>query len=198
MIYSLLTFLEHHYPKINIAQHFTSDAIKRNSSLIYDEQQQMIVDSTGLFSTYDEEEDEILNGFEVEVKTTETTTRPTEQTENDGMPGDNDSVSTLGTKQTNIPSMTKQSPARSLQSKQSSNTSVLSNTSAVTMESITSLQSQLEILNTRLSKQEADNQARFDKIIKLMSSKSVETESADNPHQGQNGADRGNSVGAVS
>ena len=116
----------------------------------------------------------------------------------DGMPGDNDSVSTLGTKQTYAPSMTNQSPARSLQSKQSSTTNVLSNTSAVTMESITSLQSQLEILSTRLSKQEADNQARFDKIIKLMSSKSVETESADNPHQEQNGAGRGNSTGAGS
>ena len=160
------------------------DAIKRNTSLRYDEKQQMIVDSTGLFSTYDEDEDEILKGFEIEVKTPEKTVRPTEQTNKDGMPGDNDSVSTLGTKQTKAPSMTKQSPARSQQSKHSSSTSVTSNTSAVTIESITSLQSQLEVLSTRLSKQEADNQARFDKIIELMSSKSVETERADNPHQG--------------
>ena len=94
--------------------------------------------------------------------------------------------------------MTKQSPARSQQSKQPSSTSVTSNTSAVTIESITSLQSQLEILSTRLSKQEADNQARFDKIIELMSSKSVESESADNTHQGQSGAGRGNSAGAES
>ena len=119
------------------------------------------------------------------------------------MPNDNDLVSTLGARQTNAPTMilSPNSPFQ-LQPQPfqphfkcvSSPASVSSETSAVTMESIQTIQSQLETLNARMNCQELNTQSKFDQLISLMSLKSDSSEKVNSPCQGQSNAGGGDSA----
>ena len=198
MILSLPTFLKHHYPEVNITQHFSNDAIARNEGLAYNEELQMVVDTSSPTQVEEEEDHDHLKGFEVDViidmTSNDQITRPSEIPTNDGMPKDDDSISTLriAPSMLNSSAFTPVCPRRSPRTTTSASTS--SNTSTITMESITSLQSQLESLSSRLAKQESDVQSKFDTIIKLMPNK-PNSGGANHSHDGQSNTGGGNSAG---
>ena len=200
MIFSLPTFLQHHYPDVNVTQHFTSEAIERNEGLKYDEVSQMVIDPSS-HNNNDNENDNNLKGFEVDliidITSDHNNLRPSEIPNNNGMPNDDDSVSTLGVPLTPSMIRTTTSPTTSFRRSPSSSSaeSISSNTSTVTMESITSLQSQLETLSTRLMRQENDTQKKFDTLIGLMSSNQSNGR-ANHSHQGQDNTGGGDSAGA--
>ena len=110
------------------------------------------------------------------------------------MPTDEDSISTLGIAPSmlNSSAFTPVCPRQSPRTTTSASTS--SNTSTITMESITSLQSQLESLSSRLAKQESDVQSKFDTLIKLMPNK-PNSGGANHSHDGQLNTGGGNSAG---
>ena len=198
MIFTLLTFLRHYYPTVNVKQHFTEEAIDRNQNLYFDEEKQMVIDKD---SQHDHTEDpELLLGFEIDVLSDPNNTNqealcPSETEINDGMPQDDDSISTLGGAPSmfNVPSP--RNLAKAAFPPTPSSASVTSVTSGVTMESLNSLQFQLESLQTRLDRQEQDTQSKFDQLIQLMSRNPPQGR-ANHSCDGHNSADNGDAVGA--
>ena len=190
---TLLTFLQHHYPQVNVSQHFTSEAIERNKGYEYDENQGMVIDTT-----MDDTEamDEELLGFEVHFDTNDDEAhRPIQSNDTEGMPQDDDSVSTLG-----APSPTKKSTSKTTITTAptgiSDNFSISSSNSTITMESVATLQSQMAFLQSRLDNQEKATQAGFDKLASLIIKGSrVGEDNPSHPIIENNAANGGDSVG---
>ena len=198
MIFTLLPFLKHHYPQYDVSKHFTQETIDRSEHLIFDETSMMVVDKESSSDVTDTE----LLGFEISLKPSTSsppaTQRPSEQHTNDGMPAEDDSISTLGA----APSMFEVPSVRNIATtpfspNTNSSTSITSNSSTVTAESLQSLQSQLQDLNSRLDRQESDTQSKLDQIFQLMSQK-PSSGGVDNSHAGHSGAGGGDTAGAQS
>ena len=142
MIFTLLPFLQHHYPDIDFTKHFSSDTIDRCASLQFDPAKMMVVDKD---CSTDAAEADLL-GFEINLPSnpspSTTEIRPSEHPINDGMPQDDDSISTLGAAPSMFEVPTIHNTARKAFSPATkSSASITSNTSGVTLESFTTLQS---------------------------------------------------------
>ena len=148
---TLLIFLQHHYPSVNVAQHFTQEAIERNKDYRYDEGKGAVVDDAT--NEIDEDEEDLL-GFEVNLFEKETLEkRPDSFINKNRMPNDDDSVSTLGaliSPQKN----TSNNRSKSTPSAFFDNFSINSPNSTITMETVTTLQSQIALLQSRLDNQD--------------------------------------------
>ena len=195
MIFTLLPFLQHHYADIDFTKHFSSDTIDCCASLQFDPEKMMVVDKD--YSTDAAEAD--LLGFEINLPSnpspSTTEIRPSEHPINDGMPQDDDSISTLGAAPSMFEVPTIRNTARKAFSPATkSSASITSNTSGVTFESFTTLQSQLADLNSRLDKQESDTQSKLDKIFQALS-QHPSLGRANHSQEGHPNADGGNTVG---
>ena len=142
MIFTLLPFLQHHYPDIDFTKHFSSDTIDRCASLQFDPTKMMVVDKD---CSTDAAEADLL-GFEINLPSnpspSTTEIRPSERPINDGMPQDDDSISTLGAAPSMFEVPTIRNTARKAFSPATkSSASITSNTSGLTLESFTTLQS---------------------------------------------------------
>ena len=125
----------------------------------------MVIDVTT--KDMDEEYTDLL-GFEINFDAIEEEElRPKHMTDTNGMPQDDDSVSTLGAPFS--PSKSKRgNTARTSLSGTSDTISIGSSNSTITMESVVILQSQMEVLQSRLDNQEKATQAGFDKLASLL------------------------------
>jgi len=93
-INTLLPLLKHYFPNIDVGANFSTDAEERCSTMMWDVDKQMILDTETEEDTGSIGNGEQLVGFEFSSKITEELERPT-QHDRTHMPEDSDSVSTL-------------------------------------------------------------------------------------------------------
>ena len=94
IINTLIPYLNHYYPTVGVEKYFTEEAAFRSEGLQFDPQTNMVTDS--LVSGIDIEGIENLPGFDIEETDIESNNIISEREVKTFMPGDTDSISTLG------------------------------------------------------------------------------------------------------
>ena len=168
-IHTLLPLLQHHFPHSGIEANFTQETIDRCSAMVYDEATGTVIDPAAEESMKSME-DEMLPGFSLDMSLVEqqlSETRPAQRT---GFPKENDSVSTLdkGTRKTSISIIT--APSGAMESgptrltSQMDDSSIISSTSGITIETIHTIEKRLETLQNQVEKTDH----RFNEIMNFL------------------------------
>jgi hypothetical protein len=168
---TLLPLLKHHYPDSDLDKYFSHEAIDRCEGYKYDVTKGAVIDDLvdNHLSFID---DENLLGFsfttdaatEGDVQT-EAVTRPSETV----LYNDSDSVSTLakpGAASFLTPSFNNNVSFSRSDTRSNDNTSITSNTSAITMETISTMEKSISALTTHVQK----NDQKFDEIMSYLRS----------------------------
>jgi hypothetical protein len=171
-INTLLPLLRHQYPDADLDRYFSHGAIDRCAGYKFDEAKGLVVDSLVQdHLTFIDEEN--LLGFNFNTEEAENHQSQTEPgrptTVEQTLYNDSDSVSTLanpGTTSFITPTMTNNiSFARRNDSRSNDNTSVTSNTSTVTMETVSMMiESKISTLTTHVQ----NNEKKFDELMKYI------------------------------
>lgn len=166
-IHTLLPLLKYHYPTSSIEGNFTQQVIRRCQNMEFDEESGMVIDPT-LEQSMKYVEEVALPGFSLDmsaITNAEADSRPTQRT---GFPSASDSVSTLD-KDAVKRNSGRLSAAPSAQivsttvSRQD-DSSILSSTSAITTETIQTIETQLQKLQTHVS----NTDRKFDEIMMML------------------------------
>ena len=176
-IYTLLPLLQHHYPECNLEGNFTQEVVKRCQHMKFDETTGTIVDPHMEESMRFMDNDN-LPGFALDLSAMTALSldeqRPTIRT---GFPSDIDSVSTLGRGATTMSSPTPRIATVSVNAPTplgADDTSIISSTSAITVETINTIQTQL----LSLQQQVTNTDSKFNEIINLLRQGNGETQQA--------------------
>ena len=164
-IHTLLPLLQHHYPNSGIQSNFTQRAIDRCKTMVYDEDTGTVIDPT-VEQSMNFLDEETLPGFSLDMsmltQSTQAESRPSITT---GFPSATDSVSTLGQKQrvskVNPSPLTIPSPSTSVRN---DDQSIVSTTSAITIETIQTVETQLHTLQQQV----ASTDSKFTTIMELL------------------------------
>jgi hypothetical protein len=170
-INTLLPLLRHQYPDADLDRYFSHGAIDRCAGYKFDEAKGLVVD--GLVQdhlTFIDEEN--LLGFNLNIDEAETNQSQTEPgrptTVDQTLYNDSDSVSTLanpGTTSFITPTLTNNISFARNDSRSNDNTSVTSNTSTVTMETVSMMiESKISTLTTHVQ----NNEKKFDELMKYI------------------------------
>ena len=179
-ILTLLPTLQHFYPDCSVASNFTSQAMDRCKTMIWDAEKEMIVDTSMPEETEDIDDEENLLGFEFLAAVEESFQRAVPQIG----PYDNDSVSTLHTMDNTVratwkaqakgslPSHSASSNTSTLQappSSQDDSVSIFSAGTTVTVESFQALEGKLQDLATQMQEDKQRNSSQFNAIMQALS-----------------------------
>jgi hypothetical protein len=170
-IHTLLPLLQHHFPDVEVDDHFTSEVVERCSTFKFDAKTGTIVDEE-LGDHLAIIDDDNLLGFTFDIDATATPTkaheeeaRPSHPNVNKYFPTDNDSVSTFARNYDNDntfqPITPSRTQARRLQRSLHDASSTTSATSTVTMETMQTFESKLSSLSHHV----LDNNRKFDLIM---------------------------------
>ena len=167
-IHTLLPLLQYHYPDSAIEGNFTQQVVKRCQNMEYDEETGMVIDPT-LDQSMKYVEEVALPGFSLDMSAVTQgagENRPT--LPRTGFPSTSDSVSTLDKAAVaRRASSAKGSGAQSgvsLETACKDDASVLSSTSAITTETIHTIETQLHNLQTHVS----NTDKKFDEILMML------------------------------
>ena len=158
-INTLLPLLKHYFPNADAGCNFTSDAEERCRTMVWDDVNKRIIDTTNNETAQIMDEEELV-GFVFEAEAMEslnTMGRPSHF-----MPGDNDSVSTfrsLQSRQTN-----QQQPAPQLPTSQVSSTSTLVSSISPPTNTNQSESPSLDLKLTQLTTQLSQQQQQFNDL----------------------------------
>jgi hypothetical protein len=172
-IQSLLPILSHHYPDADLEQYFSQEAIDRCDGYRFDAEQGIVVDGfVNDHLTFVDEEN--LLGFTFNNETAEElevqgeSTRPSAA--NQQLYNDSDSVSTLakpGTSNFLTPSINNNISFARADNRSNDNTSITSNASTVTMETVSMMiESKISTLTTHVQ----NNEKKFDELMNYLRS----------------------------
>ena len=169
-IHTLLPLLQHHFPNSGIETNFTQETILRCQNMKYDEETGAVIDPE-VEDSMKMIEDEALSGFTLDLSLlhqTDTATRPVNN--NTGFPTDTDSVSTLGRPKTTTTQVGTASSAAIISStstqpaSKEDDSSVISSTSAITIETIQTIENRLEALQSQVEKTDS----RFNELMNFL------------------------------
>lgn len=167
-IYTLLPLLQHQFPEAKPESFFSEEAKTRCIDMVFDEATGVIVDKNAI--EIDIEEDDELLGFTLHVENTNPNnmTRPSERTPATN-PYDNTSVSTFRTTGTYTGAAR---PVRtSTRSSATDSQSIVSNSTGVTMQTIRTLEDNIETLRETIQQQAEDQATQFASLANLITTR---------------------------
>ena len=168
-IHTLLPLLQHHFPHSGIEANFTQETIQRCASMQYDEETGAVVDPT-VEASMKSLEDDALPGFTLDMSLLAQADKE-QRPSRTGFPADVDSVSTLdkrGAKPSSLSFITPATAATGSDPTKATpkgdDSSIVSSTSAITMETIQTIENRLETLQSQVEKTDS----RFNELIDLL------------------------------
>ena len=168
IINTLIPYLSHHYPTIEVEKYFTEEAAFKSEGLQFDPNTNMVTDS--LISEIDVEGIENLPGFEIEETDIGINSVAPNREVKTFMPGDDDSVSTLGNrftpqKRARPPTygLTATSSGRDKDNDSNSEPSSIGNT-----QDSSSYEQQINGLETKLLAQEQKINDQYKEILQIL------------------------------
>ena len=170
-IHTLLPLLQHHFPHSGIEANFTQETIQRCQSMRYDEETGTVIDPEVEESIRALEED-ALPGFTLDMSLlTQQSTDKRPEAARTGFPTDLDSVSTLGKggrKPSNVSivatSTIATASAQTRSTPRGDDSSIISTTSAITIETIQTIENRLETLQSQVEKTDS----RFNELMDFL------------------------------
>jgi hypothetical protein len=168
---TLLPLLKHHYPNADLAKYFSHEAIDRCEGYKYNVNKGAVVDDlVDTHLSFIDDENLLGFSFTTDAATdgdvqTEEVTRPSETV----LYNDSDSVSTLakpGAASFLTPSFNNNVSFSRSDTRSNDSMSITSNTSAITMETISTMEKSISALTTHVQK----NDQKFDEIMSYLRS----------------------------